>query len=496
YAKDFSIVFVHGLFGGSCSTWTASSPQQGPSVLWPKQLLPIDLACTPCRILTYGYDSTIWKPTTNAGSGSIWLHAANLTQSLASERRSCPGRPLIFVAHSLGGLIVKDMLLTAKDSPNVDYNQLTEDTASVLFLGTPHRGSKSADFGSVIAGVLRVVSPTNVNSRLIDQLRPSNGELGRIERSFPGFLERRKQHSSPVHVACFMEMNTMRGFRNYVVDERSSTIDGYMRIPIDADHSAMAKFESRENQSYRNFLIHDAIFDDDTEALRRILGSGCFNLNDTVVAPGVGPAICFAAHFGSVNTFKMLAEHRDVNIDIEDPEHHQRPLFRAVKSESGDGRHLAIVRYLLDSGKVSIDAQDLYKKTALFVAAEKGIVRGVEMLLEKGADCTLKANPGMGQPDLPYAAAYEEQSKYRPGSKMYDRYTKILALLEPYAARCSARHCVTGGVDMNSVYTNRTDEIPFLEKMSKEVRRLYTYMLREKETLLWAAISYYISIYA
>lgn len=236
--------------------------------------------------------------------------------------------------------------------------------------------------------------------------------------------------------------------------------------------------------------VHDAIFNDDSEALRKILASGCFNLNETVVAPGVGPAICFAAHVGSVGTFKMLAEHRDVNIDIEDPEHHQRPLFRAVKSESGDGRHLEIVRYLLDSGRVSIDAQDLYDKTALFVAAEKGIVRGVEMLLKKGADCTRKANPGKGKPALPYSSAYEGKSKHPPGSEMFNRYAAILELLEPYAAGCSFRPCVTDGVDMD-----RRDLMPrFLGLMPKGVSQLYADLLREREPISWAALFLYLSV--
>lgn len=47
------LVFVHGLNGGSESTWTKS---KDPSTYWPQQWLPKDNAFQDVRIHTYGYE--------------------------------------------------------------------------------------------------------------------------------------------------------------------------------------------------------------------------------------------------------------------------------------------------------------------------------------------------------------------------------------------------------------------------------------------------------
>lgn len=48
------LVFVHGLRGGSRSTWTKSGD---PALYWPKEWLPNDEAFQDVRIHSYGYDS-------------------------------------------------------------------------------------------------------------------------------------------------------------------------------------------------------------------------------------------------------------------------------------------------------------------------------------------------------------------------------------------------------------------------------------------------------
>jgi hypothetical protein len=75
-------------------------------VYWPRDLLPID--CPKARIMTWGYDTAVTKgiaaPT---NKGNIFAHAKDLLYALDRERPQ--GRLLIFVAHSLGGIIVKEV---------------------------------------------------------------------------------------------------------------------------------------------------------------------------------------------------------------------------------------------------------------------------------------------------------------------------------------------------------------------------------------------------
>jgi hypothetical protein len=75
-------------------------------VYWPRDLLSID--CPKARIMTWGYDTVITKGiATPTNKSNIFAHAKDLLYALVRERPQ--GRPLIFVAHSLGGIVVKEV---------------------------------------------------------------------------------------------------------------------------------------------------------------------------------------------------------------------------------------------------------------------------------------------------------------------------------------------------------------------------------------------------
>jgi hypothetical protein len=86
-----------------------ASPKQGglgSSTYWPSDLLARDYP--QYRILTYGYDSHISHFLSGAvHQGNIATIARDLLHELAAERRDNPARPLVFICHSLGGLVVK-----------------------------------------------------------------------------------------------------------------------------------------------------------------------------------------------------------------------------------------------------------------------------------------------------------------------------------------------------------------------------------------------------
>ena len=48
-------------------------------------------------------------------------------------------KPTIFVAHSLGGLLVKSVLRAAHDTHEPKWKELLNNTREIVFLGTPHR---------------------------------------------------------------------------------------------------------------------------------------------------------------------------------------------------------------------------------------------------------------------------------------------------------------------------------------------------------------------
>jgi hypothetical protein len=80
---------------------------------WPRDALPHD--CSEARILVYGYDSHVTKGYAGSNKSNIFAHAKDLLWAL--QRSKPPRRPVIFVAHSLGGLIVKEVSQPFCDSP-------------------------------------------------------------------------------------------------------------------------------------------------------------------------------------------------------------------------------------------------------------------------------------------------------------------------------------------------------------------------------------------
>ena len=101
-------------------------------------------------------------------TADILDHAKDLLGSLV-DKRGDPNeqeRPMIFIAHSLGGIIVKRALVWA----HVDsqYQSIKDKTIGIVFLGTPHQGSRKASYGKVTANVattfMRQPTPKLVNT--------------------------------------------------------------------------------------------------------------------------------------------------------------------------------------------------------------------------------------------------------------------------------------------------------------------------------------------
>jgi hypothetical protein len=95
-----SIVLVHGLNGDATKSWTNDKT----GAFWPEDFLPKDIP--DARVLTYGYNAAAAFGNTTA---TIIDHAKGLLSSLVDRRDDDETRPIIFIAHSLGGIVVKQV---------------------------------------------------------------------------------------------------------------------------------------------------------------------------------------------------------------------------------------------------------------------------------------------------------------------------------------------------------------------------------------------------
>lgn len=169
-------------------------------VFWPRDLLAEE--CGKARILVWGYNS---RPVEGVGAGvdmdSIFQHGRNLAFALRRERRQ--NVPIIFIAHSLGGIVMKEVFISAWLIPvmyvanidlntqclsecdqhhNVEFSNIAQSTKAVVFLGTPHRGSRKAALGDVIRKAAGIVMSTN--PAILNSLQLKNEDLRRCQASF------------------------------------------------------------------------------------------------------------------------------------------------------------------------------------------------------------------------------------------------------------------------------------------------------------------------
>ena len=63
------------------------------------------------RIFTWGYDADIDHALSSASTATVFQHAGNLLSDVGDVRidEEERKRPLLFIAHSLGGIVVKDV---------------------------------------------------------------------------------------------------------------------------------------------------------------------------------------------------------------------------------------------------------------------------------------------------------------------------------------------------------------------------------------------------
>jgi pimeloyl-ACP methyl ester carboxylesterase len=230
------IVFVHGLTGDSSSTWLHSSSERthGREVHWPRDLVKCDVSNA--RISMFGYDANVASFWGGASQNRLSNHAENLLGELTGlrEETGTENRYVIFVAHSLGGLVVKKALQLSESSAEKHLRRLQENTAGILFLGTPHSGSDFAPFAKSVGACLRLIGK-RVNTDILDTLRRDSQVLLDVEDWFGQWLRRCAEASKSLQITCFYEELALP-LIGKVVEEHQAKLTGYSAYGIHANH--------------------------------------------------------------------------------------------------------------------------------------------------------------------------------------------------------------------------------------------------------------------
>ena len=228
-------IFVHGLRGGSRKTW---SKTDNPGHFWPKTWLPTEPRFKNVRIYSFGYNSD-WgerKGTT------ITIH--DFGQALLGDIQNTPclggkGRetPLVLIGHSMGGVIIKKVLLLARQDPL--YHRIAARIHSMFFLATPHRGADSAQ---LLSNMLKL-AVSHGSKPYVDGLMPRSDAIQVINDGF-------RHAYQGVQLWSFFE--TVKTSLGLIVEKDSATLDlpGERVQLLNADHRHVCKFESPADSNY------------------------------------------------------------------------------------------------------------------------------------------------------------------------------------------------------------------------------------------------------
>ncbi|KAI0867936.1 hypothetical protein GGS24DRAFT_483831 [Hypoxylon argillaceum] len=238
---EVDLVLVHGFGGDYIDTWT--SKQGDSSVFWPKDLLLAEKKQPRTRILSFGYD---------AGQmvvASIRSYAQSMLSFLNDQREGIESRPVVFLGHCLGGLIVKQAMRFAENDSS--FNSIISATRSIMFFGTPHGGGDKKDWEK-LASSYKALGP---ECRMIAVLGKSTNDLTKLDGNFIRLQDR-------FTINNFLEQRIMKGARKLIVDQTSAAkFPGAGVESVDGDHITMCQFKDAQNNTFMKVcrIIREAV---------------------------------------------------------------------------------------------------------------------------------------------------------------------------------------------------------------------------------------------
>ncbi|KAM9316148.1 protein SERAC1 [Gastrophryne carolinensis] len=261
--RDADVLFVHGLLGAAFKTWRqqdrdqrldeSTAQEDDYTQCWPKDWLGADIPTL--RIISVEYDTHLsdWNIKCPADSGR---KSMDHRSSVLLEKLKTAGvgeRPIIWVSHSMGGLLVKKMLLNA--SKDADMHNLIKNTRGIAFFSVPHHGSRLAEY-SVNARLLLFPSVE------VKELSKDSPALKQLNEEFLEFAK-----NKDFKIVSFAEMLPTRigsMMKLHVVPVESADLGIGDLVPVEVNHLNVCKPGSKGSFIYQRTLqfIHEALAGD------------------------------------------------------------------------------------------------------------------------------------------------------------------------------------------------------------------------------------------
>lgn len=244
--KRANVVFVHGLGGHPYNTWQRRKwnwrrmrREVVEDSLWPVWLAQ-DLKGLAVFSLGYNSPATKW-----IGSAMPFLDEADNIFRLLLVDASLRDRPIFFVCHSMGGLIVKKVMRNAKERDEEEnIASFLDRTNHVAFLGTPNTG---ADKATLLERLRFFTWPTDSSKDLV----ANKSELRDLNKAYRRLAKERDETLR--HLVYFETAPTLFGL---IVPPDSSDpgLPDTEATGVEANHVTISKLNDREDLIYKELV--------------------------------------------------------------------------------------------------------------------------------------------------------------------------------------------------------------------------------------------------
>ena len=220
------VVFVHGLTGDKLETWSSD----GSDGFWPAWL---SQEVEGVSVYSVGYPASLMKKI-GKKEMDLFERAGNVLERLVGY--GVGERPIVFVAHSLGGILVKLILRKTSDAEDEDWQRVSESTKLVFFLATPHIGADLGRFADAIP----------FTSKHVKLLGNETGLLQELKAQYQQFASDRKDLTT----IAYYEMHLTKGVLVVSRESADPGVAGQTPIAIDKNHLEVCKPMGREDTVY------------------------------------------------------------------------------------------------------------------------------------------------------------------------------------------------------------------------------------------------------
>lgn len=238
------VIFIHGLGGDHVTTWTSKNEVGKRARIrefhtYFPEVISADFALTNFWSLSYTANILDWWGRSNhMGFGQVCSQILNCIIN-----KGIGTRPIIFICHSLGGIVAKEVLKKSEFTDNPRLKLVFQNTTAVSFIATPHQGSSWAN----VFDNINVVLPFFQGSDVLQRLKLDSDYLEGL-----GDWYRAKSVEAKIDTQAFRELRKTSGIM--IVPKYSANpyvINGQV-IEVNKNHIDIAKPARKNSAVYLN----------------------------------------------------------------------------------------------------------------------------------------------------------------------------------------------------------------------------------------------------